>query len=645
MFRKIISRPFILLTLELAIIIILFQYSNWLFISVILLGIFIGTNHYKVDRKTTLIFGILFPLIFLIYVWVHNSNFHQNIPINDKQIIDYTIEVDQVTKYTSHDMILCSMLDFPPGTKLLCRLDSFLHEPLYSGDRLLISCKLNYIKSSGVYSSFDPAAYYGSKHIQFTAYTTNASLRKIERGSIGFVRLAQLTKDYCSVLLDSLYPNPIHKSLMNGLLLGIKQSLPDEIVDYFKHTGTSHILAVSGMHLTLLYGILIFILSNVMKVRNKKLNFLLTIIFIWLFTFITGAGAAVMRAAVMFSLIEIGKLLKRDSDIYSITFSAGFFMLIWNPCTIYDIGFQLSFCAVLSIVLFNPYIKKLYASSNKYLNSIWNIISVTTSVQVLTMPITLFYFNQFPSYFLLANVIWVPLSSLIMVVGLIAMPLYPFVPKVCILFTFIAGKLIDLGVGFFVILSKLPFFYLDGLHYFPEQIIFLLTLILIITYHLYNGKPMSYYYLLILPIFYFSSEFIRYNIEQSKNEIIFFEIKKNDLLFVKKRNAINAYTTLPNIEFDPAINYINKHQAYIDTLYYYKNHDSTGHCISIYYETFLNNSTSHNKLKFYLGKYNYNHVECDSMNHNTVIGNSCTFKNKCDGIIRLKNKNYYSITK
>lgn len=129
---------------------------------------------------------------------------------------------------------------------------------------------------------------------------------------------------------------------MSGILIGAKQELPQEIVSAFKNTGTSHILAVSGMHLAFIYGLIIFILAKVVRIRNKFANAAITIFLIWLFTFITGSGAAVLRAAVMFSFIEIGKILQRNNDIYNITFGAGFlcYFLIHASFMILDFNFH-----------------------------------------------------------------------------------------------------------------------------------------------------------------------------------------------------------------------------------------------------------------------------------------------------------------
>lgn len=200
-----------------------------------------------------------------------------------------------------------------------------------------------------------------------------------------------------------------------ALLTGYKDELTPETRRMFTATGTSHILAVSGFHFSIIYGMLYFFLSFLG--RSKRSRFIIQLIIlpvIWFYAFLTGMGASVVRAVVMLSLWGIGDMLFLRPFTFNTLGIAAFFMLLYNPLFLFDIGFQLSFSAVLSILVVNPYLVNLYQSRNPLLKYTWELSSVSLSAQVGTLPFCLFYFNQFPLTFLVGNIFAVPLSGILL---------------------------------------------------------------------------------------------------------------------------------------------------------------------------------------------------------------------------------------
>ena len=176
-----------------------------------------------------------------------------------------------------------------------------------------------------------------------------------------------------------------------------------------------HIIAISGLHIAMIYGLLIFVLSPFKKI--KWFNFfqlLITLFVLWGFSIIAGAAPSILRSTVMFSFILIGKSLNRQSNIYNNLAASAFTILVFNPYSLWDVGFQLSYAAVLSIVLFQKNISHWFVFQNKLLRSIWQLNAVTIAAQILTLPIILFYFHQFPNFFLFTNLFAVPFSGLIL---------------------------------------------------------------------------------------------------------------------------------------------------------------------------------------------------------------------------------------
>jgi competence protein ComEC len=230
--------------------------------------------------------------------------------------------------------------------------------------------------------------------------------------------------------------------LAEALLIGYKDDLDKTLIQSYSNTGVVHIIAISGLHLGLIYWLLVQLLK---PFQNKRcINWIGPVIIIsglWLFSLLAGAQPSILRSAVMFTCIVIGQSIGRKSSIYnSLAFSA-FALLCWNPYWLWDVGFQLSYSAVLSIVIFMRPIYNLIYVKNKILDFFWKINAVTIAAQILTLPLSIYHFHQFPVYFLLTNFVAVPLSSVILF-GEIFLCAISFIPAVAKL----TGQLISLFI-------------------------------------------------------------------------------------------------------------------------------------------------------------------------------------------------------
>lgn len=203
-------------------------------------------------------------------------------------------------------------------------------------------------------------------------------------------------------------------AVVSALILGYDDKIDAELLKSYSNAGITHILSVSGMHVAVIYGALLFIFGFIE--RLKKLKYTKPIIllsFIWFYAMLTGLSPSVMRSAAMISFVIIGQSLNRKVDIYNSLIVSAFFLLAIDPFFLKDVGFQLSYLALFGIIWLQPYIAKWWQPQNKIIKSIWTLINVSIAAQLITTPICLFYFHQFPNYFLLANLIIVPLSTVI----------------------------------------------------------------------------------------------------------------------------------------------------------------------------------------------------------------------------------------
>ncbi|EAZ80311.1 ComEC/Rec2 family competence protein [Algoriphagus machipongonensis] len=222
-----------------------------------------------------------------------------------------------------------------------------------------------------------------------------------------------------SLMLEEQIPDEEARQVANALLLGQKQNLDKDVRQAYSASGVMHILAVSGLHVGIIYLMLMFLVKPLkLKGRNQKMYFLFVVLLIWVYAALTGMSPSVMRASTMFSLIALGQLRDRKPSIFNVLAFSATLMITFNPSVIFEVGFQLSYLAVLGIVMLQPLILKCWNPPNKWLEYFWQIVAVSIAAQLATFPLTLFYFHAFPTYFLLGNLIIIPLAFLIMHLGI-----------------------------------------------------------------------------------------------------------------------------------------------------------------------------------------------------------------------------------
>ena len=213
--------------------------------------------------------------------------------------------------------------------------------------------------------------------------------------------------------------------------------------------------------------------------RNKYVKWLrpLIIIFgLWLFSLLAGAQPSILRSAVMFTCIVLGENLSKKTSIYNNLALSAFLLLCYNPYWLWDVGFQLSYSAVLSIVIFFRPVYNLFYVKNKFLDFFWKLNAVTIAAQILTLPVSIYHFHQFPTHFLLTNFVAVPLSSLILL-GEIFLCIISFIPAAALLVGKILSWLIWCMNSYIEKIEALPFSLWDGLHIGIAQVVFLFLVI------------------------------------------------------------------------------------------------------------------------------------------------------------------------
>lgn len=218
------------------------------------------------------------------------------------------------------------------------------------------------------------------------------------------------------------------RALVKALVLGLRDELDGEQKDAFVRSGTIHVLAVSGTHVGFIYAILIFMLGWWGGGRNARIwRGLLVLIALWGYAGLTGACPSVLRATIMFSLFTVAGMNARRADPLNSLFAAALLLLVWDPHMLIEIGFQLSFLAVLGIILFHGPIERLWVPNNKWVGYIWTLAVMSIAAQLLTTPLSLFLFQAFPVWFLPANLVVVTAAGFA-VYGAVALLMFHRVP-------------------------------------------------------------------------------------------------------------------------------------------------------------------------------------------------------------------------
>lgn len=353
-------------------------------------------------------------------------------------------------------------------------------------------------------------------------------------------------------------------AVLSALTMGYKSLLDQETRRVFSASGAMHILAVSGLHVGILFSTLsafLFFLNR--KKRGRLIKGALLIAFLFFFAVFTGLSPSVLRATLMFSLVIVGTSINHNSSVYNTLSASAFIILVANPMLIAEVGFQLSYMAVLSIVFFYPYIYKIFYIKNKWIDKIWVLISVSLAAQLGTFVLGIFYFNQFPNYFLLTNLYAIPLAflTLYLAVALVILCPLPFAAE---------------GVGWVLnntlsslnylirFTENLPHSTMVGISLSLSQAITLILAIVFLALFLEYKRVVFTHLILFLLLVFFAERAYQSTIQSKKSELIVFANRNSSLLGFRHGHSVILTTsdTTQNIaisDFSFAIDgYLNR---------------------------------------------------------------------------------------
>jgi len=355
------------------------------------------------------------------------------------------------------------------------------------GNYLIINTNIKEIQNDNNPGEFKRKEYFSYKHIHLQAYANEKSWKKSSKTKQLYLKETMIS--IRNFLLDIFRKNGLKDdefAVASALTIGYTSEIDPEIRNVFSHTGAMHILSVSGLHVGVIFIIINYLLSFLDKA--KKIRFvkpLAIIIFLWFYAILSGMSPSVLRSALMFSLVVIGGYLSHSNNIYNNLAVSAFILLLFNPFFLMDVGFQLSYIALISIVAIHPLIDKWFEPRNWFGKQVWALVSVSIAAQLGSFAICLYYFHQFPNMFLLTNIAAIPLSTIILYLGValfIFAPI-PFVSawigKAMSFTTWAMNKILQL-------IDQMPYSYINGIHFSLFQtILFYIILLALLYYFLY----------------------------------------------------------------------------------------------------------------------------------------------------------------
>ena len=268
-------------------------------------------------------------------------------------------------------------------------------------------------------NQFNYKSYLEKKYIYHQIFTSEPSLLKTKTTNLTLFGIANNIRTHINGKLKLHNFKPDELAIINALLLGQRQDISEEVYTSYTNAGVIHILAISGLHIGLILLILEFIFKPVTRIKHGKLiNAILLVSIMWSFAIIAGLSASVTRAVTMFSIVAISKNLERPTNIYNTLAISALIIILFKPMFLFDVGFQLSYLAVFAIVAIDPLLYKLWKTKYWLLDNLWHTLTVTISAQFGIIPLSLFYFHQFPGLFFLSNLVIIPILSYILGAGI-----------------------------------------------------------------------------------------------------------------------------------------------------------------------------------------------------------------------------------
>ena len=418
----------------------------------------------------------------------------------------------------------------------------------HTGDLVFLKNKFQDIKSSLNPHQFNYKHYLKKQGINQQVYITHQEILLLDESKVSLLRFIDAFRVKIQKSLRRYHFTDDELAVMNALLLGQRQEISKQLSDNYSKAGAIHILAVSGLHVGVILLILSFILKPLERVNNGKLiKLVLVILSLWFFAILAGLSASVIRAVTMFSAIALGQFFnKRNAVEHSLIFSM-FIILLWKPLFLFDVGFQLSYTAVFGIIWIQPVLYQLWKPNFFIVDKGWQLITVSVAAQLGVLPISLFYFHQFPGLFFISNLIIIPFLGVILGLGLVVLVL-SYESILPLFLEGFYGDVISILNKVVAFVARQESFLFSEISFSALKMIFSYLLI-ISGFQLFLKLNTKRCFLFFGSILAFQCVLIleKYTIAQ-KSEFIVFHKSKNSIIGIRKGSSFELYHSMDSLQ-------------------------------------------------------------------------------------------------
>ena len=528
-----------------------------LLITTLVITLLVLTTTYFIANKSfkkTYFFNITaYFLFFLIgmanisfqHKLIHKNHYSHHIKENNTAILTIEKQLKSNIYYQKYETRISQINNTSVNGKILLniRIDS-TNKSINIDDEILINTRFKTINEPLNLYQFNYRAYLEKQQIYHQVSVSNSEIYAISKRDFSLNGIASRFRKKINVALHHYHFKKNKLSIINALLLGQRNEVSKELLQQYAGAGAMHILAVSGLHIGILLLLLNLLLKPIERLKNgKTIKLILVIFLLWLYAIIAGLSPSIIRAVSMFTAIAIGLLSNKKTNTLHNLFISLFFLLLINPLYIFSVGFQLSYLAVISIVYFYPLFIRFYNPKNSVLKKIWQLFTISLSAQIGILPLSLYYFHQFPILFFVSSIVIVFFLGLILGLGIlvIALALIGILPQ---FFADFYGNIIWFMNTFIAFIAKQESFVLRNIT-FSLALLVCLYLIIIFGFRYWNkSNPNKLILVLVsLVIFQVTVIYEKRNVE-IKQEFVVFNKSKKTIISIRKGKQTTIYHSL-----------------------------------------------------------------------------------------------------
>lgn len=386
---------------------------------------------------------------------------------------------------------------------------------------------------------FDYSRYLENQEIYAQVYTKKISITNYEPSIWAYF------SNFREKILFHLEQSAIAKeelNVLNALILGQQQDISPEILKDYQYAGAVHVLSVSGLHVGFIMLFVGFLLKPIGNSRKGSfLKLIIIILSLWSFAILTGLSPSIVRAATMFSFMSVGIHLRRTVNIYHTLLVSMLLILLCKPSFLFDVGFQLSYLALFFILWLQPILSTIWEPKHRISKYFWDILTVSFAAQIGALPLSIYYFHQFPGLFFVTNLLILPLLGVIMAIGIFAILIAIFRPV-----PFLIAKTLEWLLEFLNTIihwvASAEALVIKNISFSKEMLIG--SYLVIILMILWIQKPhFKRLIMVFLSIIMLQSIFIfQKKSTENQQELIVFNSRKNTIITERNGNKITVYS-------------------------------------------------------------------------------------------------------